>query len=63
MGDIEALLAIANVCQIVTVDDIKTLEDIKHRLAHTLSSSNPKHQVWPILSPLPLFPRTHTLCV
>lgn len=40
MADVEALLAIANVCQIVTLDDIKTLEDIKERLGHSRASSS-----------------------
>lgn len=39
LADVEALLAIANVCQIVTVEDIKTLEDIKERLGHTRAGS------------------------
>lgn len=49
MADLDALLAIANVCQIVTADDIKTMEDIKQRLAHTLSTINHKQVGLPYL--------------
>lgn len=42
MADLEALLAIANVCQIVTVEDIKTMEDIKQRLSLKRSNIGPK---------------------
>lgn len=52
MGDMEALLAIANVCQIVTVEDIKTMEDIKQRLSlkvpHNFKTHTTQKQVLPV---------------
>ena len=32
MADLQELLALANVCQIVTDEDIRTLEDVRSRL-------------------------------